>query len=275
MVPDVGPGGRGREEHRLSDEGQAVDEVAVDEVEVGQAAVERVAPIRAVGVDACTTGWVAVWAADGRLNARFHKTFAELATAYSHVACIAVDLPIGLTAAGPRACDKAARALLGPPRDSSVPPAPDPRLLTVPDFAAATARSLGLTQKGVSRQVFNTFPRVAEVDDLMSPLLQTWIVEMHPEVSFQAMAGGAQMAHSKSTPAGYEERRDLLSRALGIRMPATKLESRDLVPKAAPDEVLDAAAACWTAQRVADGLAERLPETPELDRRGRRMEIVF
>ena len=58
-------------------------------------------------------------------------------------------------------------------------------------------------------------------------------------------------------------------------MPATKLESRDLVPKAAPDEVLDAAAACWTAQRVADGLAERLPETPELDRRGRRMEIVF
>lgn len=236
---------------------------------------EQVAPIRAVGVDACKTGWVAVWVADGRLHARFHKTFGELAAAYPHVACIAVDLPIGLTAAGPRACDKAARALLGPPRDSSVPPAPDPRLLTVADFAAATARSLALTQKGVSRQVFNTFPRVVEVDDLMTPLLQTWIVEMHPEVSFRAMAGGTPMAHSKSTPAGYEERREHLAHALGIRMPATKLESRDLVPKAAPDEVLDATAAFWTAQRVADGLAERLPETPELDRRGRRMEIVF
>jgi len=232
----------------------------------------RSVPIRAVGVDACRGGWVAVWVADGRLNARVHKTFAELATAYPHVACIAVDIPIGLSSAGARACDKAARALLGPPRDSSVLPAPDPRLLTVPDFAAATARSMALTQKGVSRQVF---PRVVEVDDLMTPLLQGWVVEMHPEVSFRAMAGGTAMAHSKSTPAGYEERRELLARTLGIRMPATKLESRDLVPKAAPDEVLDATAAAWTAQRVADGLAERLPETPELDRRGRRMEIVF
>jgi predicted RNase H-like nuclease len=236
---------------------------------------ERMAPIRAVGVDACQGGWVAVWAADGRLNARIHKTLANLIVAYPHVACIAVDLPIGLSSAGARACDKVARALLGAPRNSSVVPAPDPRLLTVPDFAAATARSLALTQKGVSRQVFATFPKVGEVDELITPMLQTWVVESHAEVSLWAMAGGQATAHSKSTPEGFEERRALLGRALGIRMPATKLESRDLVPKAAPDEVLDAAAGLWTAQRAADGLAERLPETTELDRRGRRMVIVY
>ena len=231
--------------------------------------------MRAVGVDACRGGWVAVWLADARLNARFHKSFEGLVTAYPHVACIAVDIPIGLSSAGARACDKAARELLGAPRNSSVPPAPDPRLLTVPDFATATARSMALTRKGVSRQVFATFPGVAEVDELVTPLLQNWIVEVHPEVSFWAMAGGRATTHSKSTPEGFEERRDLLTRALAIRMPATKLESRDLIPKAAPDEVLDAAAAVWSAPRVADGLAGRIPETVELDRRGRRMEIVY
>jgi predicted RNase H-like nuclease len=242
-------------------------------------ATGRTAPIRAVGVDSCQGGWVAVWSADGRLNARVHKALADLVAAYPHVACVAVDLPIGLTAAGARACDKAARALLGAPRNSSVVPAPDPRLLTVPDFATATARSLALTQKGVSRQVFASFPKVAELDDLVTPLLQNWVVEAHAEVSLWAMAGGSATAHAKSVPEGFEERRDLLARELGIRMPATKLESRDLVPKAAPDEVLDAAAALWTAHRVVDGLAERLPlePTPEhdVDRRGRRMEIVY
>lgn len=256
----MGPAWAAREEHRLSEHGQTTDQAR---------------PVQAVGVDACRGGWVAVWVVDARLNARFHKSFAELVTAHPHVACIAVDIPIGLSSAGVRACDKAARTLLGPPRDSSVFPAPDPRLLTVPDFAAATARSMALTQKGVSRQVFGTFPKVAEVDELMTPLLQNWVVEAHPEVSFWAMAGKQPTVHSKSTPAGYEERRALLARVLGIRMPATKLESRDLVPKAAPDEVLDAAAAVWTAQRVADGLAERVTEQVELDRRGRRMEIVY
>lgn len=264
-----------REERGPIDEGQAVDEVAVDDVMVERDVVERVAPIRAIGVDTCQGGWVAVWSADGRLNARVHKTFADVIVAYPHVACVAVDVPIGLSSVGARACDKAARALLGAPRNSSVVPAPDPRLLTVPDFAAATARSLALTQKGVSRQVFATFPKVVEVDDLMTPMLQTWIVEVHAEVSLWAMAGRQATAHSKSTPEGYEERRELLARTLGIRTPATKLESRDLVPKAAPDEVLDAAAALWSAHRAADGLAERLPETAELDRRGRRMEIVY
>ena len=237
------------------------------------------APVRAVGVDSCQGGWVAVWAADGRLHARVHKTLAALVTSHPHVACVAIDLPIGLTAAGPRACDKEARGLLGAPRNSSVVPAPDPRLLTVPDFATATARSMALTQKGVSRQVFATFPKVAELDDLVTPILQNWVVEAHAEISLWAMAGGRATAHSKSAPEGFEERRDLLARELGIRMPATKLESRDLVPKAAPDEVLDAAAVLWTAHRVVDGLAERLPSratsAQDLDRRGRRMEMAY
>ncbi len=44
---------------------------------------------------------------------------------------------------------------------------------------------------------------------------------------------------------------------------------------AAPDDLLDACAAAWTAGRVAKGAAERLPETPPTDARGLRMEIVF
>ena len=36
-----------------------------------------------------------------------------------------------------------------------------------------------------------------------------------------------------------------------------------------------AVAAAWTAARIADGAAQALPEEPELDPRGLRMEMVF
>ncbi len=51
--------------------------------------------------------------------------------------------------------------------------------------------------------------------------------------------------------------------------------ARDLARPAAPDDLLDAVAAAWTARRVVEGIAERLPAEPAMDRRGLRMEIVF
>ena len=41
------------------------------------------------------------------------------------------------------------------------------------------------------------------------------------------------------------------------------------------DDLLDAMAILWTADRYATGAAERLPESPEVDERGLRMEIWF
>jgi predicted RNase H-like nuclease len=40
------------------------------------------------------------------------------------------------------------------------------------------------------------------------------------------------------------------------------------------DDILDAMAACWTAERVRRGVGLRLPEGVVVDSRGLRMEIV-
>jgi predicted RNase H-like nuclease len=52
-------------------------------------------------------------------------------------------------------------------------------------------------------------------------------------------------------------------------------EARVVARPAAPDDLLDAVAAAWTARRLVEGVAERLPAEPAVDRRGLRMEIVF
>ena len=44
---------------------------------------------------------------------------------------------------------------------------------------------------------------------------------------------------------------------------------------ASPDDLLDAIVAAWSASRVANGVAKRLPENGETNADGLRMEIVF
>lgn len=64
----------------------------------------------------------------------------------------------------------------------------------------------------------------------------------------------------KETWAGTNERRQLL-RAAGIDMP-DDLGPVGVVPI---DDILDAAAVAWSADRIAQGKAETIPTEPELD----------
>ena len=231
--------------------------------------------MRVVGVDGCPGGWVAIaYDAEARtLTPRVHASFAELLAAYSDAACIGVDIPIGLAEGEPRRCDVEARRVLGP-RRSSVFPAPDPRVITAPTYEQALARARSLTGAGISKQAQAIYPKVLEVNWALTPALQGRVVEVHPEVSFWALAGGRPMAHAKGTPEGYEERRTLLAESLGAPIPSRE-EARSLARPAAPDDVLDAIVAAWTAQRQAEARAGRLPPDPSVDARGLRMEIVY
>jgi predicted RNase H-like nuclease len=93
---------------------------------------------------------------------------------------------------------------------------------------------------------------------------------VHPELSFQALAGGTPLSHAKKTWRGQHLRRALLADA-GIALP-DELGEADRI---AADDVLDAAAAAWSARRIALGTAERLPRTPERDADGRVVEICW
>jgi len=231
--------------------------------------------VRVVGVDGCPGGWVAIdFDTEARtLSPRVHPYFAELLAAYPDAACIGVDIPIGLAEGEPRCCDIEARRVLGP-RKSSVFPAPDPRILTAPTYADALARARTLTGAGISKQGQAIYPKVLEVNWTLTPALQGRVVEVHPEVSFWALAGARPMAHHKGKAEGYEERRALLADELGIAV-WLRDEAFVVARPAAPDDVLDATVAAWTAKRQADGHASRFPVVPQVDARGLLMEIVY
>lgn len=212
------------------------------------------------GVDGCRAGWVvAVGPAEGvgpvALEVVSH--FAEVVEQVEAgtLAAVAVDIPIGLPAAGSRRCDTDARRLLAR-RRSSVFPAPARPLLG--------ARSWAET-RGISRQTYGILAKVAEVDAVISPAAQDRVVEAHPEVSFAYLAGGPA-THAKRTPEGRRERLAALRRVFADLVPVR-------FPGTAPDDVLDAIALCWTAGRFLRGEAVVLGGG-QRDARGLRMEIV-
>jgi predicted RNase H-like nuclease len=199
--------------------------------------------MRAVGIDGTKGGWVAVELEDGRF-ARDHllrpetNDFQDLRDA----AVLAVDIPIGF---GPRRADGAARAFLAGAA-STVFTAPTHEVL---------ARPFG-PGLGVSAQAHALGPRIVHVTALAER--DERIHEAHPEVSFRAMNRSAPLAHRKKSAGGALERIALL-RAHGI-----ELHSLGAAASAAVDDVLDAAACAWTAQRILTGEASTLPDPPEV-----------
>jgi predicted RNase H-like nuclease len=179
-----------------------------------------------------------------------------------------IDIPIGLPASGPRACDLAARRLLGP-RRSSVFPAPARDVLRAGSYEEACALSRRVNGRAVSKQLYNIVPKIREVDRLLSaPSSQPLcLFELCPELSFATMTG-APMRHNKRTPEGRAE-----------RIKALRTDFGDVTPLVEPpptgasrDDVLDALAGAWTARRYAAGSCLRFGG--EVDGTGLRMEVI-
>jgi len=216
--------------------------------------------VRVLGVDGCRTGWVGIVLDGGRVTAVHGTTITEVldkAGSDGGLACVAVDIPIGLPDTGRRQADVLARKALGPRWQSIFLTPVRPALLTA-DFAEAVALNRERAGEGLSRQAFALRTKVLEVDALVRDGARPVVVEVHPELSFATMSGGP-LAAGKKTWAGAQERRALLARH-GIPVP------EDLGPAgalAAVDDVLDAAAAAWSASRRAAGLARSMPAPPE------------
>lgn len=107
----------------------------------------------------------------------------------------------------------------------------------------------------------------------ITPDLQDRVFEVHPEVSFCSLAD-MPMTHRKTGHAGFDERKALLETATRMTLP-TRTEAFALARPARPDDILDAIVTAWTAKRLVDGVAGRLPNTPESDSNGLRTEIVY
>lgn len=234
------------------------------------------------GVDGCRGGWLVVLRTvdgDAEPRARIVPTFADVLALPEAPRIIALDMPIGLPARsgiGGRAADIAARSRLGA-RRSSVFAVPARAAVMARDYrdACAIAHAHSDPPRKLSKQTFNLFPKMREVDALMTPALQDRVVECHPETAFWAMNGEAPLdapkkVKSRPHPPGLGERRKLLATT---GLPPPFLQTRFRAAEAGPDDLLDACACAWTARRVLSGTAHRFPDTPPRDQRGLRQEI--
>jgi predicted RNase H-like nuclease len=205
------------------------------------------ASVLVAGVDGYRKGWVAVSLdPSGDVQVSTHSTFAEVLSLRARV--IAVDIPIDPPGLGARPTDAAARAFVGR-RSSSVFPTPPRAALEARTFAEAHEIARTVTGTGLSQQAFALARKILEVHELAK--VDERVIEMHPEVSFCELAGGA-LDDSKHTPEGLERRRALLAGA-GIVLPGAV--------RGVPDaDLLDAAAGAWTAARYSRGVARPLPE---------------
>jgi predicted RNase H-like nuclease len=213
-----------------------------------------------LGADACPAGWIGVVLSGGKVRAVVHADIDRLvamASAGGPLAAIAIDIPIGLADSGPRQADLLARKAAGP-RWASVFLTPVRAALLAETYAAALAESRELTGRGISSQAYRLRGKILQVDRWRRGAIACPVVEAHPELSFAAMAG-APLPDSKSTWAGAVRRHQLLA-AQGIDINGD-LGLYGL--RVGVDDVLDAAAVAWTAWRVADGGARRLPAEPE------------
>ncbi len=230
------------------------------------------------GADGCRAGWfVVLRAVDGSAcRRRVVPDVAALLDLPEAPVILGVDMVIGLPDAprsGGRACDRQARQLLGWPRSSSVFSPPAQAALAAETYAEAQRlnRAHSPDDVGLTKQAFHLFPKLRALDRRMTPERQQRIREVHPELAFFAMNGDAPTEHSKHTGAGRTERRQLLA-ANGFEDIESALRERRSSDLGA-DDMLDAHAVCWTAQRIRAGTAQRCPSDPPRNECGLRMEI--
>lgn len=227
------------------------------------------------GADGCKNGWVLAIheLASGDTRAQRASSIEDIFNSIDDLAMLAIDVPIGLPDAGPRACDLEARAMLGRPRGSSVFPAPIRPMLSAashPDACSIGRRSDG---RGLPVQCWHIIPKIREVDDCLreSAARRARTREVHPEVSFMLLAG-RPMRYPKRTLSGRLERLALLEPLFGDTVSRAIGDRKALDAK--PDDILDAFIALWSAMRITDQTSIGLPRGRlQVDREGIRMEI--
>jgi predicted RNase H-like nuclease len=219
---------------------------------------------RVVGVDAAGRhGWVGVLLdVEGFVAARV-GSLVDIVGWAEPVDVVGVDIPIGHVEGGVRRADVEARRFVGP-RAASVFAAPPAGAVAAASYAEANERLRSGGAAMLSRQAWALVPKMIEAAAIADA--DPRVFEVHPEVSFRALAGEG-LAWSKKSWNGLHLRRRLLADA-GVVLP-------DVVPEVAgavADDVVDAAAVAWSARRISAGTARTFPDPPE-GSGGRRIAI--
>jgi predicted RNase H-like nuclease len=221
--------------------------------------------VAVLGVD----GWRGQWVGarlDGRRVTLSVLPNAAAVLAEPDVQVVAIDMPIGLSDDGPRACDVAARKLMGR-AGSSVFPAPLRPVLACTTYVEACAVSRAASGKALSVQAWNLVPAIRSLDEALGDPPEPRVHEAFPELAFRTLDD--RVASPKATARGLAERIRALERVLDV------LDALAEAPAGVPAvDCLDACAVAWSARRIAEGSASCVGRD-ERDARGRPMRIEW
>jgi predicted RNase H-like nuclease len=229
-------------------------------------------------VDGCPGGWLCV-VLDTDKNEFRVEIFCTAADLLAHdhtIQVMTIDMPIGLVNAGRRRCDELACDILGE-RRVCVSNAPIRPALYAPSRLAASAITQATTGREVGSTEWALYPKIINLDVSITPAHQRWCFEIHPEVCFWAWNNSTPLQEKKDSPAGMQAREALIEAAWpGARQAMlTRLQQGYGADHFDPDDLNDAFAALWTARRIASAQARRIPERPDVDAKGLRMEMWY
>lgn len=146
-------------------------------------------------------------------------------------------------------------------------------VLKAQTYQEACRTRLRIEDKKTSLQAWGIVPKVRELDDLLTTdgALVRRVFEVHPEVTFTEWAA-RPMEFSKKKAAGRAERLNLIESVWpgATDRSRKELDSGDYQL----DDLYDAFAALWTAQRIATGTHRFIPATEELDSQDLPMRIA-
>ena len=222
-----------------------------------------------VGVDACPSGWVAVTLRGGAFaGAETAGGLSDLLARVGDAAVVAVDMPLGLLESGRRARGGVGRRPAGGAPLAGLPGAAA-GVWEQPDYDAANACCRRLTGRRAFPPVVGAGGEAARGQRL--PGRRRPPPPRGPSRGLLRGHGdGAPVAWSKKGWNGQAARRRLLEDQ-GIVLP-DDLGPAGRVPS---DDVLDAAAAAWSAHRIALGTAVSLPAPPETSDTGLPVAIWY
>lgn len=205
-----------------------------------------------LGIDGCRSGWIVARKEFSSNTVDEIKLITKLGELSSDlesgkVGAVGIDIPIGVPDSGSRECDVALRKYLGPRRSSVFP---EPIRITLAsdvsaDYGIARKVSLATHGKSLSIQAFNLLPKIAEADEFIRGARFQNVFEVHPEASFTAMNHDQPLVHPKKIIEGQLERRELLERQFESLPEMLSFKTG----AAQKDDIFDAIAALWSAQR--------------------------
>jgi predicted RNase H-like nuclease len=229
------------------------------------------------GVDGCKSDWLCITknVDTGFISSEVFSDAQSLLQQKPEPSVVAVDIPIGLMESGSRHCDIESRKILGK-RKSSVFPSPIRSVLQIDSYKEANTVHKQITRKGITKQTHAICKKILEFDIILSeqPDHRKRVKEVHPEVCFWAWNKKQPMDNYKKTTEGLNARRKLITDYFGheaIKEVRYKYYCKDI----ADDDIHDAFAALWTAERILKGEARHFPENPPCDEKGLFMAMWY